>query len=153
MPFCKNCGKELIGTPEYCPQCGARPYAANSYCPNCGAAITPMTEICVKCGGRVSGPKVASTTPVTPAAGVSPKSRMVTTLLAFFLGTLGIHRFYLGKIGTAVVMLILTIIGWATFIFIVGWFFLAAAGIWAFIDFIMAAIGSMKDKDGLPVKN
>ena len=22
--FCKNCGKELTGTPEYCPNCGAK---------------------------------------------------------------------------------------------------------------------------------
>ena len=78
----------------------------------------------------------------------SSKSRLATTLLAFFLGQFGAHRFYLGKIGTAVTMLVLTIIGYATMAFMVGYAFLTAVGIWALIDFIIAVIGKMKDKDG-----
>lgn len=62
----------------------------------------------------------------------SPKSRLAAALLAFFLGTLGIHRFYVGKIGTGVAI-ILTI----------GGFF----GIWPLIDFIMILVGSFKDKE------
>ncbi len=56
--FCKNCGKELTGTPEICPNCGARPLAGNSFCQGCGAAITPLTEICMKCGIRVAKAEV-----------------------------------------------------------------------------------------------
>ena len=52
--FCRNCGKELIGSPEICPNCGAKPMSGNSFCPSCGAAITPLTEICPKCGMRPS---------------------------------------------------------------------------------------------------
>ena len=37
-------------------------------------------------------------------------------------------------------------------IFIVGYAFLAAAGIWALIDFIYAVAGLMKDKEGNPIK-
>ena len=51
--FCRNCGKELIGSPEICPGCGARPMRGNSFCSNCGAPTTPLTEMCVKCGVRV----------------------------------------------------------------------------------------------------
>jgi TM2 domain-containing membrane protein YozV len=79
---------------------------------------------------------------------VSPKSRLAVTLLAWFLGIFGAHRFYLGKTGTAVVMLILGIIGCATSWIIVGYFFLGAVGIWALIDFIYAVAGKMKDKEG-----
>ncbi len=80
---------------------------------------------------------------------VSSKSRLAVTLLAWFLGSLGAHRFYLGKTGTAVVMLVLSIIGWSTFwIFGIGFFFLGAVGIWALIDFIYAVAGLMKDKEG-----
>jgi TM2 domain-containing membrane protein YozV len=68
---------------------------------------------------------------------ISPKSRLATTLLAFFLGELGIHRFYLGKIGTGILM-ILT---------------LGGLGIWALIDFIMAVAGIMRDKEGKLIKN
>lgn len=68
---------------------------------------------------------------------ISEKSRMVTTLLAFFLGGLGIHRFYLGKIGTGIAMLLTA----------------GGLGIWALIDFILAVAGKMKDKEGKTIKN
>ena len=68
---------------------------------------------------------------------ISPKSRLATTLFAFFLGEFGAHRFYLGKIGTAILMLIT----------------LGGLGIWALVDFIMAVAGVMKDKEGRPIKN
>jgi TM2 domain-containing membrane protein YozV len=142
--FCRNCGKELIGTPEICLGCGAKPLAGSGFCQACGAPTNPLAEICIKCGARLRQ---------AVAADVSPKSRLATVLLAFFLGEFGAHRFYIGKIGTAVVMLVLTIIGVATALFFVGWAFLAATGIWAFIDFIIAIVGNMKDKEGKLIKN
>jgi TM2 domain-containing membrane protein YozV len=63
---------------------------------------------------------------------ISPKSRLAVVLFAWFLGTFGVHRFYLGKIGTGLLML----------------FTLGGLGIWALVDFIMAVAGVMKDKDG-----
>ena len=138
--FCRNCGKELIGSPEFCPNCGAKPTSGTSFCLGCGAPTTPLTEICMKCGVRVGK---------TMEGDVSPKSRLATTLLAFFLGEFGAHRFYLGKIGTAVAMLLLGIVGWSTvWFFGVGLAFLIGVGIWAFVDFIFAVIGCMKDKEG-----
>lgn len=71
------------------------------------------------------------------ASEVSPKSRLATTLLAFFLGEFGAHRFYLGKIGTAIAMLLTC----------------GGLGIWALIDFIFAVTGTMKDNQGRPIKN
>ncbi|MFV2197025.1 TM2 domain-containing protein [Nocardiopsis sp. LOL_012] len=68
---------------------------------------------------------------------VSSKNWLVTVLLSFFLGALGVHRFYTGKIGTGILMLI-------TF---------GGLGIWVLIDFIMILVGAYKDSDGLPVKN
>jgi len=68
---------------------------------------------------------------------ISPKSRLAVTLFALFLGEFGAHRFYLGKIGTALLML-----------FTGGGF-----GIWALIDFILAVSGTMRDKEGRIIKN
>lgn len=69
----------------------------------------------------------------TQTAATGTKSWIAALLLCFFVGVLGIHRFYVGKVGTGILMLI-------TF----GGF-----GIWTLIDFIMIAVGSFKDKQGL----
>lgn len=68
---------------------------------------------------------------------ISNKSRLTVTLLAWFLGIFGAHRFYLKKTGTAVLMLLTG----------------GGLGIWALIDFIMAVSGQMKDKEGNLIKN
>jgi TM2 domain/Protein of unknown function (DUF2510) len=69
---------------------------------------------------------------------VSPKSRTVASILGFFLGGLGVDRFYLGNIGMGVAKLLL---GWLT------------VGIWPLIDWIIILAGSAHDGQGLPVKN
>ncbi len=145
--FCRNCGKELIGAPEICIGCGAKPSVGNSFCQACGAATDPLAEICMKCGVRIAKGAVVT-------GDISPKSRLAVTLLAWFLGTFGAHRFYLGKTGTAIVMLILGIIGYATlWLYGIGFIFLAAVGIWALIDFIYAVSGNMRDTEGKLIKN
>lgn len=73
---------------------------------------------------------------VARPAGVSPKSRTVAALLGFFLGGLGVDRFYLGNIGMGVAKLFL---GWLTL------------GIWPLIDWIIILVGSAHDGQGLLV--
>jgi TM2 domain-containing membrane protein YozV len=65
------------------------------------------------------------------------KSTGVAYLLWFFLGGFGAHRFYLGQTGTAVTQLILFILGWVTLVVAVGFVFLAAVGIWLFVDLFL----------------
>lgn len=45
----------------------------------------------------------------------SDKSKIAAGLLALFLGLLGIHKFYLGKTGAGVIMLLCGTIGWILF--------------------------------------
>lgn len=68
---------------------------------------------------------------------LSEKGFVPALLLCFFLGPLGIHRFYVGKIGTGILMLLT----------------MGGLGIWTLIDFIMIAVGSFKDKEGNPIKS
>ena len=78
----------------------------------------------------------------------------ITNLFAWFLGQFGAHRFYTGKIGTAVVMLVMGIVGWATiWIFGLGLILLIPVWIWALVDFIYAVSGYAKDAEGKIIKN
>jgi TM2 domain-containing membrane protein YozV len=157
--YCRNCGKELVGTPEICMNCGARPLSSNLYCPACGASTNAMAVVCVKCG---AGLEVKNKTNVV-SDDVSAKSRVVLLLLALFLGAFGAHRFYVGKIVSGIAMIVLLISGYAIFFFgiyywidmlwLIGYIPLIAVSIWWLIDFIMAICGSFKDKEGKLIKN
>jgi len=75
-------------------------------------------------------------TNITGGVPTSSKSRVVAAILSFFLGWIGIHRFYVGKIGTGII-----------------WFITAGCfGIGNIIDFFMILFGTFKDKDGLYLK-
>ena len=67
----------------------------------------------------------------------SEKDWLTTLLLSIFLGGLGVHRFYVGKIGTGILQLITV----------------GGCGIWTLIDIIMIVTGNFKDKDGNEIKN
>lgn len=73
----------------------------------------------------------------------SSKSLIITFVLAFFLGPLGIHRFYVGKVGTGIVMLLLSCTVFGLFV----------TGIWLLIDWITILSGSFTDKEGLTIKH
>ena len=66
----------------------------------------------------------------------SDKDWLTTLLLFLFLGGIGVHRFYVGKIGTGILYLIT-----------VGFF-----GIGYIVDVIKIVIGKFTDKQGRPIK-
>lgn len=84
---------------------------------------------------------------------MSERNWIATVLLCFFLGTLGVHRFYVGKTGSGVAQLVLSVVGWVTSIILIGFIPLAIVGIWAFVDFILILIGRFKDSENRVVKN
>jgi TM2 domain-containing membrane protein YozV len=63
---------------------------------------------------------------------MSDKKILPAFLLCFFLGFLGIHRFYVGKTGSGVAQLLTC----------------GGLGIWALVDLIIIATGGFTDKDG-----
>ena len=137
-------------------------------CPGCMAPIkapdnSDQTSVtCEYCGNVVTlepaahpiAPQITSVAPTpTPPANpiptqqyksitVSPKSKSTVIILVIFLGLLGAHRFYAGKNGTAIVMLILSIT-------VIG---LWISAFWALIDFITIIQGKFTDQEGRPIK-
>lgn len=73
------------------------------YCTECGSVISGKAEICPKCGVRQMPAPV--TIDITRAA-PNGKSRIAAALLAFFLGGIGVHKFYLGQTGFGILYLL-----------------------------------------------
>jgi len=136
-------------------------------CPNCGGTIPPNTNRCVKCGSYVEqqqqappqpqqapGPvMVAPPQPQVPV-GVSDKSKLAAGLLGIFLGSLGVHRFYLGYTNIGVVMLVLWLISWPLILACgLGFFMLSGLGIWGLVEGILALTGSLPDAQGRPLRD
>jgi TM2 domain-containing membrane protein YozV len=66
----------------------------------------------------------------------SEKGFVPAVLLCLLLGGLGVHRFYVGKVGTGILQLLT----------------LGGLGIWALVDLIMIVTGSFRDAEGRPIK-
>ena len=112
------------------------------YCANCGTELNDVQDICLKCGVKVNNTTTNKTVNNDPTA----KSKMAAGLLAIFLGSLGIHNFYLGNTGKAVAQLLITLLGSCI---VIG---PAISGVWALIEGIMILTGSIKtDAKGIPL--
>ncbi len=76
------------------------------------------------------------------------KNILVAYLLWWFLGWLGVHRFYLGRVGTGLAQLLLFIIGWVTLIILIGYVLLIVWLVWwaldAYFTYIMVAEENQK---------
>jgi len=107
-------------------------YENMTLCPICGKKVSTRAVTCPECGH----PLYLKT---EYEAGIEENSKynwLVTLILVVFLGGLGIHRFYVGKVGTGILMLL-------TF---------GGLGIWTLIDLIMVAVGSFSDCHGNKIK-
>ena len=63
---------------------------------------------------------------------VSEKRKLPAFLLCLFFGWFGVHRFYVGKVGTGVLQ-ILT---------------LGGLGLWTLLDLLVIVLGGFTDKEG-----
>lgn len=109
----------------------------SKFCSNCGAEIKEGANVCLNCGKMVE-----SEVTVDPNA----KSKMAAGLLGIFLGSLGIHNFYLGYTGKAVAQLLITILSCG--------FLAIVSEIWGLIEGIQILTGSISvDAKGVPLKD
>ena len=128
--FCRNCGKQIADQAVFCVSCGCAPLAGQNHCHHCGEPSQPGAAVCIKCG-------VGFAKPVPPDA----KSKLVAGLLGILLGSLGIHRFYLGYIGIGIAQIAVTLVT------------CGLGGIWGLIEGILILVGNMNtDAQGRPLK-
>lgn len=102
------------------------------FCRNCGAEVNENAAICVHCGAWINENANNNT-----HSQANDNQWLIVLLLCFFLGGLGVHRFYVGKTATGIVQLLT----------------LGGCGIWALIDFIMILVGSFTDANGNTIKS
>lgn len=163
MKECPECGYTVSNSQKYPQfygntenQVSSMPNDRQKFCKHCGQIIDKDCIICPKCGKQVEELKTnepnivinntsnSNSNAVAYANsggnnGISPKSRLITLLLCIFLGALGAHRFYTGKIITGIIMIPLM--------------FVYIGEIWLVIDLIFIIIGAFRDKNGLRVVN
>ncbi|MBO4422408.1 MAG: TM2 domain-containing protein [Clostridia bacterium] len=130
----------------YCSKCGNQVAEGNSFCPVCGNRFNARSAV------------VAD----------KRKSKLAAGLLAIFIGALGVHNFYLGYIGKAIIQLLLSLFGLTVsviltvvFAFIglpfagtIGYLFCLIPEIWAVIEGILILSGKInRDRLGHPLKD
>lgn len=160
---CPECGKEISDQAAFCPNCGTPFNKQNfKYCQHCGEQIDKECVVCPKCGKQVAdlstgtadspiiinNNNTSSSSAASSSSGsygvpmnnmVSSRSRLITLLFCIFLGWIGVHRFYAGKIGTGILMIVLMCTG--------------IGEIWLAIDFILILLGAFTDVQGLRIVN
>jgi TM2 domain-containing membrane protein YozV len=99
----------------------------------------------------------------TPYAG--GKSKTLAAVLAFFLGTLGIHSFYMGQTGKGFMQLGATAVGIGLYVIgigdyisgagesfptlaLIGYILILAVGVWALVDFVRILTGGLEPEEG-----
>jgi len=134
--YCRNCGNHMVDIAAVCVKCGTPKGAGVNFCPNCAQPTTPQSAICIHCG--IALPQVYA-----PGA---QKSKMAAGLLALFLGTLGVHNFYLGYTGKAIAQLLISVLSCGMLA--------AVSMVWGIVEGVMILTGSMNvDANGIPLSD
>lgn len=124
------------------------------FCKQCGKAIDDGQELCEECKANVETNQDQSTQTssnnqnhdTNPKVTATPKSKIAAGLLGIFLGSLGVHNFYLGYTGKAIAQLLISLLtcGFGAFI----------SGIWGLIEGILILTGSINtDALGNPLQD
>jgi TM2 domain-containing membrane protein YozV len=87
-----------------------QPQPASWFCPRCGVSNWSAATQCTRCGSPSPFQQQVYYSPPPVHVFVEiPKSRAAYIVLGLFLGGLGIHNFYAGRIGSGIAQLLITI--------------------------------------------
>lgn len=97
---------------KYCQRCNTQHPDSMQFCPQCGSPLTYVQQTPPPYGSNPN-PAPGSYYPSNDAfapSGPEGKSRGVAGLLAILIGTLGVHYFYLGKVGGGLLTILLCLV-------------------------------------------
>lgn len=135
--YCKNCGSPMDSGAAVCVRCGFARGTGSAYCPNCGRLTQAGAVVCVSCGASLN-------------ARTFGKNRIVAGLLAIFLGSLGLHNFYLGNTNRAITQVAVSVVGGIVSCGLAT----LAVEIWALVEGIQILCGKInEDADGVPLRD
>lgn len=113
------------------------------FCKQCGKTIDDGQELCEECKSNIGANQSQTNQTVNNNQSyntnsnvtTSPKSKIAAGLLGIFLGSLGVHNFYLGYTGKAIAQLLITLLtcGFGAFV----------SSIWGLIEGILILTGSI----------
>jgi len=118
-----------------------------AFCSNCGNKLENNEMYCPKCGKKATGENTNNNYNI--GYNTDSKSKIAAGLLGIFLGSLGVHNFYLGYTNKAVTQLLVTLLGslFCGIGAIIG-------GIWGIVEGIQILSGSITtDANGNPLKD
>jgi len=123
------------------------------YCSNCGSKIEDSEKFCARCGKKVGNVEdnvytYSDNNSQSTINTSGQKSKLIAGLLGIFLGSLGIHNFYLGNTNRGLTQLLVSLIGG---IFTCGVAAIAME-IWGLVEGIQILTGTINtDSDGNPL--
>lgn len=133
------------------------PKPSSLHCPRCGQAMRVAAEhlrvevACPRCSEPLEPWRLIAPTPAgVPRAGrnavyFSTRNRWIAGALGVLLGPFGVHRFYLGFTGIGILQAALTV-GSCFVLYHVIW-------AWGIIEGILCFCGTMRDVDGMPLRD
>ncbi|WP_312258457.1 TM2 domain-containing protein [Romboutsia ilealis] len=143
--YCKECGEKVLNkNAVICVKCGTNKGKGRNFCKECGEKINNIDnqDVCLNCGVSLNdfsniGNKLKEYN------GKGNNKKILAGILALFLGSMGIHRLYLGYKEIGFIQLGLFLIGYILF-----WPAVLASGIWAIIDTIQIFTGKLYNANG-----
>lgn len=138
--FCQNCGAQINDQARFCEHCGTSigTQQAPPQQPQAPQYQQPQYQQPQYYPQQPVINVVNTNTNVNKNSfgyGYVRKNKWVTFFLCLFLGYLGAHRFYVGKVGTGIIWLFTGGLGF------IGWI----------IDLIVILLGGFRDKNGQPL--
>jgi TM2 domain-containing membrane protein YozV len=150
--ICDYCTTKVDDGVKSCPSCGSSSFTPVPEDPAKQAAAPVVYNIFHNHPPQPQAPPPPPPPPqprqqVLQGAHVSHKNRLTCLVLVIFLGFAGVHRYYVGRALSGVLLLVFFLLGcsWTPMLYVVGG--------WVFYDFILILSGYFKDADELSIRN